>query len=63
MYHFHLYDDIFYAIFNRDGVNADVVQNGGSKLVGKSSVQDKAATKGVTVLLRSEKNARYRFHI
>ena len=59
---FHFLDDIIYRIFNRDGFNADAVQNGGSKLIGKSSVHTEA-TKGEPVLLRSKKNARLGFHI
>ncbi|XVF87370.1 hypothetical protein PTKIN_Ptkin18bG0114900 [Pterospermum kingtungense] len=41
----------------RDGSNADAVQNGGGKLIGNSSKQDKATTRGEPVLLRSKKNA------
>ncbi|XP_022715779.1 LOW QUALITY PROTEIN: uncharacterized protein At4g18490 [Durio zibethinus] len=40
----------------RDGFTADAAQNGGNKLISKSSLQDKAATKGEPVLLRIEKN-------
>ncbi|XVE51435.1 hypothetical protein DITRI_Ditri02bG0040100 [Diplodiscus trichospermus] len=41
----------------RDGVDADAVQNVGSKLIGKSSVQDTAATKGEPNHLRSKRSA------